>query len=64
MPFYKSYSPNSSTSIKVWKISESYQELLSTIDLTNETMKKLNNSKSINRKREILLIKFCVFVTF
>jgi len=57
MPFYKSYSPNSSTSIKVWKISESYQELLSTIDLTNETMKKLNNSKSINRKREILSVR-------
>jgi 4'-phosphopantetheinyl transferase EntD len=57
MPLYKCYSPNSSTSVKVWKISESYQDLLSAIDLNKESMEKINKSKSIIKKCEILSVR-------
>ncbi|MDB9712234.1 4'-phosphopantetheinyl transferase superfamily protein [Flavobacteriaceae bacterium] len=57
MPIYKSYSPNSLTTIKVWKISESYQQLLSSIDLTKKTFEKLDITKSEVKKCEILSIR-------
>ena len=57
MPIYKSYIPNSFTRVKVWKISESYQELLSSIDLSKNTIEKLNNVQSDVGKREILSIR-------
>ena len=57
MPIYKSYRPNSCTSIKVWKISESYNELLSSIDLSKNTIEKLNKVQSDVGKREILSIR-------
>ena len=57
MPIYKSYIPNSFTRVKVWKISESYQELLSSIDLSKNTIEKLNKVQSDVGKREILSIR-------
>jgi len=57
MPIYKSYSPNSSTSIKVWKISESYHELLSSIDLCKDTIKKLDRVQNDVKKCEILSVR-------
>ena len=57
MPIYKSYRPNPCTSIKVWKISESYNELLSSIDLSKNTIEKLNKVQSDVGKREILSIR-------
>ena len=57
MPIYKSYIPNSFTRVKVWKISESYQELLSSIDLSKNTIEKLNNVQSDVGKREILSVR-------
>ena len=57
MPIYKSYTPNSFTRVKVWKISESYQELLSSIDLSKNTIEKLNKVQSDVGKREILSIR-------
>ena len=51
MPIYKSYNPNSSTCIKVWKISESFNELFSSVDV-NRPYKKLlaNKPNSISFK--------------
>jgi 4'-phosphopantetheinyl transferase EntD len=57
MPIYKSYRPNSCTSIKVWKISESYNELLSSIDLSKNTLEKLDKVQNDVRKREILSVR-------
>jgi len=57
MPIYKSYNPNSSTRIKVWKISESYNELLSSIDLNKNTIEKLDKAKSDIKKSEILSVR-------
>ena len=50
MPIYKSYRPNSCTSIKVWKISESYNELLSSIDLSKNTLEKLIEQPLTSKK--------------
>jgi len=58
MPIYKSYSPNSSTIVKVWKISESYKELISSISLTKLTLKKLENKNCENKKCELLSIRY------
>jgi len=57
MPFYKSYSPNVSTTVKVWKISESYKELISSIFLNKLSLNKLENIKSENKKRELLSVR-------
>ena len=57
MPIYKSYSPNSSTCIKVWKISESFNELLSSIDISKNTIEKLDKVQSDARKCEILSVR-------
>ena len=57
MPIYKSYSPNSSTSIKVWKISESYHELLFSIDLSKKNIEKLDKVQSDVKKCEILSVR-------
>ena len=50
MPIYKSYSPNSSTCIKVWKISESFNELFSSIYLSKNTIEKLDKAQSDVKK--------------
>lgn len=57
MPIYKSYSPNSSTCIKVWKISESFNELFSSIDISKNTIEKLDKVQSDARKCEILSVR-------
>ena len=57
MPIYKSYSPNSCTSIKVWKISESYNELLTSINLSKNTFEKLDKVQSDVKKCEILSVR-------
>ena len=58
MPLYKSYSPNISTTVKVWKISESYKELISSIFLSKLSLKKLENIKSENKKCELLSVRY------
>ena len=60
MPIYKSYSPNSSTIIKVWKIQESYKELISSISLSKLTLEKLKNTNSESKRCEILSIRHLI----
>jgi 4'-phosphopantetheinyl transferase len=57
MPIYNSYSPNSSTTIKVWKIQESYNELFSSISLSKLTLEKLKQTKSESKRCEILSVR-------
>ena len=57
MPIYNSYSPNSSTIIKVWKIQESYNELFSSISLSKLTLEKLKQTKSESKRCEILSVR-------
>ena len=60
MPIYKSYSPNSSTIIKVWKIKESYNELISSISLSKLTLEKLKNTNSESKRCEILSVRHLI----
>ena len=60
MPIYKSYSPNSSTIIKVWKIQESYNELISSISLSKLTLEKLKNTNSEIKRCEILSVRHLI----
>ena len=60
MPIYKSYSPNSSTIIKVWKIQESYKELFSSISLSKLTLDKLESTKSESKQCEILSVRHLI----
>jgi len=57
MPIYNSYSPNSSTTIKVWKIQESYNELFFSISLSKLTLEKLKQTKSESKRCEILSVR-------
>jgi 4'-phosphopantetheinyl transferase len=57
MPIYNSYSPNSSTIIKVWKIQESYNELFFSISLSKLTLEKLKQTKSESKRCEILSVR-------
>lgn len=60
MPIYKSYSPNSSTNIKVWKIQESYKELISSISLSKLTLEKLKKINSVSKRCEILSVRHLI----
>ncbi len=46
MPLYKTITPNSQTIVKIWKITESYDELLAPISLKPESLKRVSRMKS------------------
>ena len=41
MPLYKTLTPNSHTCVKIWKITESYDDLLQPIGLKPENMQRV-----------------------
>ncbi|MBT8394583.1 MAG: 4'-phosphopantetheinyl transferase superfamily protein [Flavobacteriaceae bacterium] len=46
MPLYKTITPDSQTIVKIWKITESYEELLSPLKLKPETLNRVSKMKS------------------
>jgi len=46
MPLYKTIHPNSQTTVKIWKISESYSDLRQTLPLNAESLDRVSNMKS------------------
>ncbi len=46
MPLFKTITPNSQTIVKIWKIRESYDELLEPINLKPESLKRVIGMKS------------------
>ena len=46
MPLYKSISVNSQTTVKIWKIEESYNDLIAPISLKPESETRVNGMKS------------------
>jgi hypothetical protein len=46
MPLYKTITPNSQTTVKIWKITESYEVLMQPITLRDESMKRVLGLKS------------------
>lgn len=46
MPLYKTITPNSQTIVKIWKITESYDELMQTVKLKPKSLQRVLKMKS------------------
>ena len=57
MPLYKTITPNSQTSVKIWKITESYDDLMSPIALKSENLKRVLGMKSELHQRGFLSVR-------
>ncbi len=57
MPCYKTINPNSQTTVKIWKISESYNDLMQPIRLTPESLKRVSGMKSDMHQRGFLSVR-------
>ena len=57
MPLYKTISLNSSTKILVWKITESYEQLLAEVQLNEKSLLRLNGMKSKLHQRAFLSVR-------
>lgn len=57
MPLYKTLTPNSQTTVKIWKITESYEDLIEPITLRNECKHRVLGMKSELHQRGFLSIR-------
>lgn len=57
MPLYKTISVNAQTSVKIWKITESYTDLLSQLDLKPNSLERVLGMKSELHQRGFLSVR-------
>ena len=57
MPLYKTISPNSQTTVKIWKIEESYSDLISPLTLKTESLERVLGMKSELHQRGFLSVR-------
>ena len=57
MPLYKTLTPNSQTTVKIWKITESYDDLLKPLDLKPNSMERVLGMKSEWHQRGFLSVR-------
>ena len=57
MPLYKTITVNSATKVLIWKIEESFDNLLQNIELTAKNTGRLNSMKSILHQKGFLSIR-------
>ncbi|RCT53819.1 4'-phosphopantetheinyl transferase superfamily protein [Winogradskyella sp. KYW1333] len=57
MPLYKSIDVNSQTTVKIWKIEESYNELLKPLDLKPNSLERVLGMKSELHQRGFLSVR-------
>ncbi|MDO6760588.1 4'-phosphopantetheinyl transferase superfamily protein [Tamlana sp. 2_MG-2023] len=57
MPLYKTITPNSQTTVKIWKIEESYDDLMQDMTLKPETLKRVLGMKSELHQRGFLCVR-------
>jgi 4'-phosphopantetheinyl transferase len=57
MPLYKTITPNSQTTVKIWKISESFEELMQPVSLKPESMERVLGMKSDMHQRGFLSVR-------
>jgi len=57
MPLYKTLSPNPQTTVKIWKITESYEQLLQAVTLKPENMERVLRMKSELHQRGFLSVR-------
>ncbi|MEO1030278.1 MAG: 4'-phosphopantetheinyl transferase superfamily protein [Bacteroidota bacterium] len=57
MPLYKSITVNSQTTVKIWKIEESYEELIAPLDLKPQSLERVQGMKSELHRRGFLSVR-------
>ncbi|MBC3845519.1 4'-phosphopantetheinyl transferase superfamily protein [Winogradskyella echinorum] len=57
MPLYKSISVNSQTTVKIWKIDESYDDLIAPLDLKPQSLERVLGMKSELHQRGFLSVR-------
>ena len=57
MPLYKTIIPNSQTTVKIWKITESYEDLMADVDLKPVALERVLGMKSTLHQRGFLSIR-------
>jgi phosphopantetheinyl transferase len=57
MPLYKTIAPNSQTTVKIWKISETYDELIKPLNLRQESLERVLGMKSELHQRGFLSVR-------
>lgn len=57
MPLYKSINANSQTSVKIWKIEESYDDLMAPLDLKPNSLERVLGMKSELHQRGFLSVR-------
>jgi phosphopantetheinyl transferase len=58
MPLYKTLTPNSQTTVKIWKITESYDDLFRPIALSSTNLERVLGMKSELHQRGFLSVRF------
>ena len=58
MPLYKTITPNSQTTVKIWKITESYDELMAIVDLKPNSLERVLGMKSELHQRGFLSVRW------
>jgi len=57
MPLYKTISVNSQTTVKIWRINESFKDLMSSLNLKNESLTRVEGMKSDVHRRGFLSVR-------
>ncbi|WP_298754263.1 4'-phosphopantetheinyl transferase superfamily protein [uncultured Psychroserpens sp.] len=57
MPLYKTIQPNSQTTVKIWKITESYEDLFKPLDLKSNSLERVLGMKSELHQRGFLSVR-------
>ena len=57
MPLYKSINVNSQTTVKVWKIEESYNDLIQSLNLKPQSLERVLGMKSELHQRGFLSVR-------
>jgi len=57
MPLYKTIHPNSKTTVKIWKITESYKDLMELVDLKPKSLERVLGMKSELHQRGFLSVR-------
>lgn len=57
MPLYKTITPNSQTTVKIWKITESFDDLFKSVHLKPKSLERVLNMKSELHQRGFLSVR-------
>ena len=62
MPLYKTISASENTTVYVWKIEESYDELIDSLHLNSRSIERISNMKSELHQRGFLSVRYLLKV--